>query len=91
MLEAYNKYKESNFTISSVSLDSKDGRRVWLHAVQQDGLPWMQVSELNGFESQAAVLYGIPANFLVDPSEKIIGKNLRGPDLDKKLGELFLK
>jgi peroxiredoxin len=94
MLAAYNKYKNSNFTILSVSLDSKEGRKAWLHAVQQDGLPWTQVSELNGFESQAAVSYGIsaiPANFLIDPSGKIIGKNLRGPELEEKLGALFLK
>lgn len=94
MLEAYNKYKDSNFTILSVSLDDKDGRRAWLHAVQQDGLPWTQISDLKGFNSDAAVLYGItaiPANFLIDPNGKIIGRNLRGSDLDKKLNQLFLK
>lgn len=92
MLAAYNKFKDKNFTILGVSLDGKESRKAWLYAVNQDKLPWTQVSELNGFESKAAVMYGvsaIPTNFLIDPSGKIIGKNLRGEDLDKKLKELF--
>jgi len=92
MLAAYNKYKSKNFTILGVSLDDTKGRRAWLGAVKQDGLPWTQVSELNGFQAKSAVLYGvtaIPTNFLVDPSGKIIARNLRGEDLDKKLATLF--
>lgn len=94
MLAAYNKFKSKNFTILGVSLDEQDGRRAWLHAVKQDGMPWTQISDLEGFKSKAAVTYGvqaIPTNFLIDPSGKIIAKNLRGEDLDKKLGELFMK
>jgi peroxiredoxin len=92
LLAAYKKYKDKKFTILGVSLDEEDGRRAWLGAVKKDDLPWTQVSELNGFKSKAAVMYGvsaIPTNFLVDPSGKIIARNLRGPDLEKKLAELF--
>lgn len=92
MLKAYNKYKASNFTILGVSLDDSNGRRAWLGAVNKDGLPWTQVSELKGFKAKSAVLYGvnaIPTNYLLDPSGKIIGRNLRGEDLEKKLAVLF--
>ena len=92
LLKAYNKFKDKNFTILGVSLDDDNGRRAWLGAVKKDAMPWTQVSELKGFKSQAAVLYGIeaiPSNFLIDPTGKIIDRNLRGEDLDKKLGELF--
>lgn len=92
MLAAYNKYHSKNFTILGVSLDEEDGRRAWLGAVKMDGMPWTQVSDLKGFKSEAAVMYGvtaIPSNFLIDPSGKIIARNLRGEELDKKLGELF--
>lgn len=92
LLKAYNKYKSKNLTILGVSLDDEQTRRAWLGAVKQDGLPWTQVSELQGFHSKAAVLYGvvaIPANFLVDPNGKIIARNLRGEELDKKLSALF--
>lgn len=91
-LKAYNKYKAKNFTILGVSLDDEKTRKAWLKAVEVDGLPWTQVSELKGFQAKSAVLYGveaIPSNFLIDPKGKIIGRNLRGEELDKKLGELF--
>lgn len=92
MLAAYNKYKGKNFTILGVSLDDEKSRASWLGAVKYDRLPWMQVSQLKGFKAKSAVLYGvtaIPTNFLVDPSGKIIARNLRGADLDKKLSTLF--
>ncbi|HWV65267.1 TlpA disulfide reductase family protein [Chitinophaga sp.] len=92
LLAAYNKYKEKNFTILGVSLDDNNGRRAWLHAVNQDGMPWTQVSELKGFDSKAAVLYGItaiPSNFLIDPQGKIVGKNLRGGELQAALAKLL--
>jgi len=31
----------------------------------------------------------IPQNFLIDPAGKIIARNLRGADLEKKLEELL--
>jgi peroxiredoxin len=92
MLAAWKKYKDKNFDILGVSLDEDKGRRAWLHAVAQDGLPWTQVSDLKGFESPAAVMYGvkaIPSNFLIDPSGKIVGTNLRGEELEKKLAVLL--
>lgn len=91
LLKAYNKYKDKNFTILGVSLDEAESRRAWLNAVKKDSLPWTQVSDLKGFKSKAAVAYGIsaiPSNFLIDPSGKIIARNLRGEELEKKLAEL---
>jgi peroxiredoxin len=92
LLKAYNKYKDRNFTILGVSLDDEDGRKAWLHAVVKDGMPWTQVSDLKGFKSQAAVDYGInaiPANFLIGPDGKIVARNLRGDELEKKLAEIL--
>ncbi|WEK36328.1 MAG: TlpA disulfide reductase family protein [Candidatus Pseudobacter hemicellulosilyticus] len=92
LLAAYKKYKAKNFTILGVSLDDEKSRKAWLYAVKQDSLPWTQVSDLEGFKSKAAVMYGvsaIPSNFLIDPSGKIIARNLRGEELEKKLGQLF--
>ncbi len=92
LLKAYNKYKDKNFTILGVSLDDEATRKAWINAVEKDGLPWTQVSELKGFKSKAAVLYGvtaIPSNFLIDPDGKIIARNLRGEELEKKLASIF--
>lgn len=90
VLAAYTKYKERNFTILAVSLDSK--KEQWLKAVHHDGLLWPQVSDLKGWQSGAAGKYGvhsIPTNFLIDPKGVIVAKSLRGPDLEAKLEEVL--
>ena len=86
VVAAYNKYKDRNFTIYGVSLDSN--KDPWEKAINSDGLTWTQVSELKGWSSSVAGLYGIqsiPQNFLIDPTGKIIAHNLRGPALEETL------
>ncbi|TCD28804.1 TlpA family protein disulfide reductase [Pedobacter psychrodurus] len=86
VLKAYNKFKDKNFTIVGVSLDAS--RSAWLSAVKEDGLPWLQVSDLKGGDNDAGKLYGvtsIPANFLVGPDGKIIATDLRGETLELAL------
>jgi peroxiredoxin len=89
---AYNKYKDKNFTILGVSLDKPGDKANWLKAIKQDGLAWTQVSDLKYWNNEVAALYrisSIPQNFLIDPTGKIIAKNLRGTDLEVKLAEIF--
>lgn len=90
VVAAYGKFKDKNFTILGVSLDSDKDK--WQQAVQSDGLTWTQVSDLKGWESVAARDYGveaIPANVLVDPTGKVIATNLRGETLEAKLAEVL--
>ena len=90
VVRAYNKYKDKNFTVLGVSLDQS--RAPWLKAIKTDNLVWTQVSDLKGWNNAAAAKYNIqsiPQNFLIDPSGKIIAKNLRGVDLDSRLNELL--
>ena len=64
----------------------------WKKAIDKDALPWLNVSDLKGADNEAALIYGvyeIPSNFLIDPSGKIIAKNLRGENLELKLKELL--
>ena len=92
VVKAYNKYKDENFEIVGVSLDEKE--KNWKNAVEKDGLPWIQVSDLKGWKNDVAQQYGIsavPQNFLLDPQGVIIAKNLRGEDLVQKLAEIFPK
>jgi peroxiredoxin len=94
VLKAFNLYKGKNFTVIGVSLDGPGEKNNWLTAVRQDNLPWTQVSDLNSWYGKAAVLYsivGIPQNFLLDPSGKIIAKNLRSDDLENKLEDVLGK
>lgn len=90
VLKAYNHYKDKNFEIVGVSVD--DSKASWLKAVQKDGLPWVQVSDLKGWKNEVALKYGIsavPQNILVDPNGVIIARNLRGEDLEQKLATIF--
>lgn len=94
VVRMYNKYKDKNFTVLGVSLDRPDGKAAWLSAIKDDGLAWTQVSDLKFWNNQAAALYfiqSIPQNFLIDPQGKIVAKNLRGAELERKLQELLLK
>ncbi|MEJ0083842.1 MAG: thioredoxin-like domain-containing protein [Puia sp.] len=73
-----------------VSLD--DTRADWLQAIKKDGLNWTQVSDLKGWKSDAAALYGIkgiPMNYLIDKNGVIIAKGLRGKELEDKLQEIL--
>jgi peroxiredoxin len=90
VVKAFNKYKDKNFTVLSVSLD-KDKEK-WLKAINDDGMPWTHVSDLNNWKNAVARLYGIssvPQNLLIDPQGKIIAKNLRGEALEEKLAEVI--
>ena len=90
VVAAYNKFKGKNFTVFSVSLDSDKDK--WAEAIKHDNLDWTHVSDLKGWQSEAAAMYGvqsIPSNFLIDPTGKIIASNLRGDDLETKLQEVL--
>jgi peroxiredoxin len=90
VVAAYHKFKDKNFTVLGVSLDNNKER--WIDAIQRDGLVWTHVSDLKGWASDAARLYGvnaIPQNYLIGPDGTILAKNLRGPQLEEKLLEIL--
>jgi peroxiredoxin len=87
---AYNGYSSKGFDVLGVSFDKE--RTKWIRATKDDNLTWNHVSDLVGWQNAAGKLYGInsiPANVLLDKDQKIIANNLRGEDLQKKLGELL--
>lgn len=86
----YNKYKNKGFEILGVSLDDK--RESWVKAIQQDGLPWIHVSDLKGWETPIDDQFGfngIPFTILVSPEGKIVDRGLRGAALEARLNELL--
>ncbi|RNL51182.1 TlpA disulfide reductase family protein [Pedobacter jejuensis] len=89
----FNKYHSRNFMVISVSLDNQGTRSAWLKAIINDKLEkWPHLSDLKGFNSAAALLYGVqavPQNFLIDPTGKIIGKNLFSTELIQKLEQVL--
>ena len=88
----YQKFRDKNFTVLGVSLDRPGDKERWIQAIHDDKLTWTQVSDLQHWNNAAARMYkvtGIPQNFLLDPSGKIIAKNLRGAALEAKLCEIL--
>ncbi|MEY2835100.1 MAG: hypothetical protein RLZZ557_762, partial [Bacteroidota bacterium] len=90
VVNAFQQFKDKNFTILGVSLDKeKEG---WVKAIADDRLTWQHVSDLQFWNSKVVPLYGIegiPFNVLLDPAGKVIAKDLRGSDLMAKLSEVL--
>lgn len=94
LVKAFHTFKDKGFTVLGVSLDQPGKKQAWLDAIHKDGLTWTQVSDLKYWDNAVSKQYGIrgiPMNFLVDPSGKIIAKNIRGEELNTKLSEVFNK
>jgi peroxiredoxin len=92
VVAAYKTYHDKGFDVLGVSLDDK--KKLWENAIERDGLTWTHVSDLKGWQNEAAVLYGVkmvPTNYLIGPDGKIVAKNLREAALQSKLKEIFSK
>lgn len=93
LVKAFHAFKDKGFTVLGVSLDRPEKKQAWLDAIHKDGLEWTQVSDLKYWDNAVAKQYGIrgiPQNFLIDPSGKIVAKNIRGEELNKTLSS-FIK
>lgn len=90
LIRTYNDFKAKGFDILGVAADVD--REQLLGAIAKDQLPWKNVSDLKGDQTQSALIYGIsyyPANFLIDRNGIIVAKDLRGEKLRAKLQELL--
>ena len=90
VLEAYNKYHDKGFEVLGISFDQK--KEAWVKAIEQIKMPWMQLSDLKGWQCAAAPIYkidAIPDNILIDPQGKIIDRALRGKALHRRLQKIF--
>ena len=88
VVEAYKRFKDKGLEIIGVSFDSK--KLQWSAAVEKLGMTWPQMSDLKGWESSAAAVYGIrsiPSNILIDPQGKIVAMDLREQKLLDVLAE----
>lgn len=86
----YNRFGDQGFEILGVSLDKEEN--AWKSSIISLGLNWKHVSDLKYWSCAPARMYkisSIPATILVDKDGRIIAKNLRGEDLERKLEELF--
>ena len=92
VVKTYEKYHDKGLEIISVSLDKPGQKAKWLKAIETDKLTWHHVSNLNYFNDPVARQYNIqsiPATYILDEKGVIVAKNLRGPALEQKIGELL--
>jgi peroxiredoxin len=92
VVKVYEKFHDRGFEIVGVSLD--DNREAWLQGIEEDGLPWVHVSDVAGWQNAVAKQYAvrsIPHTVLVGPDGVIIEKNLRGPALEAKIAEVLAR
>lgn len=89
LVKIYNTYKNNNFEIINVSLDKPGEKAEWLKAIKDDGLSiFPQVTDLRFWSNAVARTYGVvalPQNILINPNGIIVAKNLKMPQLSKKL------
>ncbi len=86
----YEKYHTKGFEIVGLSFDNKED--AWKKGIADLGMPWPNLSDLQGWKSVAATTYGIraiPSSLLVDPQGKIVALDLRGDQLGNKLKEIY--
>lgn len=85
---ANDKFKDKNFVMIGISLDSK--KDAWVKAMEKHELNWLNLSSLKGWGETAAAAYGasyIPSNVLIGPDGKVIARDLYDDKLEKKLSE----
>lgn len=90
MVKIYNRFRGKGLEILGISLDSDKDE--WVEAIRKDGLIWKHGSDLKGWESPVAQLYkvrSVPSTILLDSNHRIVAKNLRGEELEKKIEELL--
>lgn len=92
LLKIYKRYRPKGLEIISVSLD--DNKSAWLVAIGEDGSDWKNVSDMKGQSSEIVTNYCVktlPSTFILDEENRIVAKNLRGKELEKKIDEMLKK
>ena len=73
--------------IFSISIDKSE--EAWRKASLEEQLPWTNTlnstEELTNNAQKAYNVSAIPANYMIDPSGKIVARNLRGQQLTEFL------
>ena len=90
IVSVYKDYHRKGFDILGISLDTD--KQKWIDAIAKDGLNWMHVSDLNGWNNKAGKLYAvnaIPHSIILNNEGVIIAKNLNGDELREKVAELL--
>ena len=88
--QLYKKYKDKGFEVFAVSLDGK--KSDWVRAIKHDKLVYTNLIDYDASFSKIAEQYfvdEIPMSFLLDKTGVIVGIDLDGRELEKKILSLI--
>ncbi|MBO9631485.1 MAG: AhpC/TSA family protein [Chitinophagaceae bacterium] len=92
MKEVYKAYKSDKLEFYSISIDKN--KAAWLKAVKTEALPWPQSLDTKNISHKGFAVTGVPTTYLIDPSGKILAKDVGfdpegNSSIEKMLIELF--
>lgn len=88
MKDIYKQYHDRGLGIVGISLD--EDAAAWRQATDQLGIVWPQMSDLKGWQCEAAQMFNvtsIPHTIVVDADGKILARGLRGLELEQFIAE----
>ena len=86
--ELYNKYQQQGFEVFQVSLDPDE--HFWKQ--QTAALPWINVRDENGIQSQRLMLYNVqtvPDFFLIDRDNNLVKRAAQVKDIEAEIKKLL--
>ncbi len=92
VLKTYEKHHADGFEIIGISLDKDETRLT--DFTKEKKMPWQQFFDGKVWSNKLAVKYGvnsIPATYLLNSEGKILGKDLRGEELEQAVAKALAK
>jgi peroxiredoxin len=94
VVKTYEKHHADGFEIIGISLDRAQDREKLVSFLKDKNMAWPQFFDGNYWQNKLAVKYGvnsIPATYLLDGQGIIIGKDLRGEDLEQAVAKTLAR
>ena len=92
VIKTYEKHHKDGFEIIGISLDESEARLKGF--LKDKHVTWQQYFDGKKWENKLSTKYGvmsIPATYLLDGEGKILGKDLRGEDLEQAVTKALAK
>jgi len=92
VLKTYEKHHADGFEIIGISLDKDETKLT--DFTKEKKMPWQQFFDGKVWSNKLAVKYGvnsIPATYLLNGEGKILGKDLRGEELEQAVAKALVK
>ena len=85
--ELYKKYHDEGLEIIDITLS--EHKKSWLDAIERRPLSWKQVADLSQTNNikETYIIAAYPTNYLLDSNNRIIGRNVRGEELQRVLSK----